>query len=220
MSALDSNFVICNREKLENLYKRANAGDAESQFLLGMHFLDAEFEDSYDESIATGIREQDAVYWLTKAAEQGNVDAQFVVGNIYRDGFGVEKNNSLAIAWYKKAAAHGHGAAMWWIADIFDEAAQRARKNPFKRLWAIFRGDENATAAIEWYNRVITAGNSDKRRNDARCRLGEIYRKGEIVKRDYDLAIKYYRAVDGFGCDVAREKIAEIEKLQNGKKTR
>ena len=110
MSNLDSNFVICDKEKLKSLYKRAAAGDAESQYLLGMHFQDAEFEEAYDESVAADIPERDAAYWLAKAAEQGIVDAQFALGNCYFNGTGVNQNRMIsrdyaeAVKWFRKAA--------------------------------------------------------------------------------------------------------------------
>ena len=94
MANLDSNFVICDKEKLENLHKRAESGDAESQYLLGMHLQDAEFEEAYDESIAADIPDREAAHWLTKAAEQEIVAAQFALGNAYRDGYGVRKKRS------------------------------------------------------------------------------------------------------------------------------
>ena len=184
-----------------------------------MHFQNSEFEEAYDESIAADIPEQDAAYWLTKAAEQGIVAAQFALGSAYRDGYGVRKSVPVAIEWYRKAAAAGHGRAMWWIAAIHYAEAQHARRNPFRRLVSLFKDDKNAAVAIEWYNKVITDGDNDERRNAARCRLGEIYRNGEIVKRDYAKALKYYREVDAFYCKSAQKMIVEIENLQSGKKT-
>lgn len=82
---------------------------------------------------------------------------------------------------------------------------------------SLFKGDKNAAAAIEWYDKVIAEGDNDERRNAARCRLGEIYRKGDIVKRDYVKALKYYREVDAFYCKSAQMMVREIEKLQNRK---
>lgn len=42
-----------------------------------------------------------------KAAEQGLADAQFLLGSLYADGEGVEKDMNQATAWYRKSAEQG-----------------------------------------------------------------------------------------------------------------
>ncbi len=49
----------------------------------------------------------DAVKWYKMAAEQGYVKAQYILGNCYENGEGVEKDSGEAIKWYKKAAEQG-----------------------------------------------------------------------------------------------------------------
>lgn len=48
-----------------------------------------------------------AVYWLTRAAEKGNVEAQLTLGNMYRIGEGVGMNYQIAKKWLSKAASSG-----------------------------------------------------------------------------------------------------------------
>lgn len=50
---------------------------------------------------------QNAILWLTKAANQGNPEAQNALGYIYANGKGVPVDNEKAISWYKQAAAQG-----------------------------------------------------------------------------------------------------------------
>ena len=42
------------------------------------------------------------------AAEQGNADAQYLLGNCYIGGLGVEKDKVEAVKWFSKAAAQGN----------------------------------------------------------------------------------------------------------------
>lgn len=49
-----------------------------------------------------------AVYWFDLAAAQGNADAMQWLGNCHASGFGVPKDESLAIMWIAKAASLGH----------------------------------------------------------------------------------------------------------------
>lgn len=141
---------------------------------------------------------------------------QFKIGCRYRDGDGVRQDNATAIEWYKKAAAQGHTWAMWWIAAIYYKAAQNNRKNPFKRLFASRTGNPNIASAIEWYEKVVTDGNDDQRRDNALCRLAEIYSDGELVKPNREKALEYLRAVpDSSSCsDVVCEMLKEIDEAK------
>jgi TPR repeat protein len=46
--------------------------------------------------------------WHYKAAENGYVEAQFILGFIYINGRGVDKNYDEAYKWTLKAANEGH----------------------------------------------------------------------------------------------------------------
>jgi TPR repeat protein len=48
---------------------------------------------------------------FVKAAEAGNVKAQYNLGKSYRDGVGVEKNVAEAVKWYRRAAEQGYDKA-------------------------------------------------------------------------------------------------------------
>ena len=67
-------------------------------------------------SFYTGSRGQvqdyaKAVEHFKKAAEIGNVSAQYNLGVCYASGNGVQKNVAEAIRWYRKAAENGHATA-------------------------------------------------------------------------------------------------------------
>ena len=48
-----------------------------------------------------------------KAANKGNEEAMFALGNMYKMGKGVEKNMNIAVDWFRKAAEKGHAAAQY-----------------------------------------------------------------------------------------------------------
>ena len=52
-----------------------------------------------------------AVNWYRKAAEQGNADAQYMLGVAYMSGDGVVQDEAEAMKWYRKAAEQGHVGA-------------------------------------------------------------------------------------------------------------
>ena len=53
----------------------------------------------------------EALKWYQKAADQGNSDAQFILGFMYSKGDGVKKDYGEALKWCQKAADQGHDGA-------------------------------------------------------------------------------------------------------------
>ena len=52
------------------------------------------------------------------AAERGQVDAMIMIGIIYQNGYGTEKNLKKAIEWYKHAEELGSSAAKYFLAFL------------------------------------------------------------------------------------------------------
>lgn len=61
-----------------------------------------------------GVEKDDklAAEWMQKAANQGLVEAQVVMGALCDRGIGVDADREKATQWYEKAAAQGHGTSL------------------------------------------------------------------------------------------------------------
>jgi TPR repeat protein len=77
------------------LQPKANAGDPEAQFELGV---------DYRWGLGGKRDEAEAVRWYRKAADQGHAQAQVSLANCYHYGIGAEKDKKKARHWLKKAA--------------------------------------------------------------------------------------------------------------------
>ncbi len=88
----------------EEIKQMAENGDAKAQAkLASMYLLGWQgFEQN----------EELAAQWMKKAADQGVIDAQVVMGALYDRGMGVAANRDTATKWYEKAAAQGHGTSL------------------------------------------------------------------------------------------------------------
>ena len=85
---------------------------------------------------------KEAVKWYQKAADQGQVNAQYTLGWMYANGRGVEQNYVTACAWYNIAAAKGDTEAATWkdntakemtpeqIAKAQELSKEMVKKNP------------------------------------------------------------------------------------------
>ena len=91
-------------QKVQELKKRAEQGDAILQSILGDMYLQGTWpgvEKNYVESFK----------WHTLAAEQSNPHSQFTLGDIHLHGKGVPKDYVMAYMWYNIAASSGYEIA-------------------------------------------------------------------------------------------------------------
>ncbi|KAJ3283930.1 hypothetical protein HDU79_008650 [Rhizoclosmatium sp. JEL0117] len=90
----------------------AKAGCQTSQWQLGMMFYTGE---GIKQEIEKGIRH------ITMAAEgsDGSPEAQFTLGVIYKNGYGVTQNTKLAFDWFLKAANQGFESAQHTVSLMY-----------------------------------------------------------------------------------------------------
>ncbi|WP_229427841.1 tetratricopeptide repeat protein [Methylomonas albis] len=88
----------------EGVKELAAAGDAQAQAKLASAYLLG--RDGIEKD------EQKAAEWMEKAAKQGLLDAQVVMGAMYDRGMGVVSDRDKATEWYEKAAKQGHATSL------------------------------------------------------------------------------------------------------------
>ncbi len=91
--------IAADTDYYKNLAKKAAQGETDSQYELGLEYLNG------------GNIKQDnslAVKWIRLAAEKRYSDACFSLGQIYEYGNAVEKNDTEALKWYLIAAEENH----------------------------------------------------------------------------------------------------------------
>lgn len=91
-------------EDADTIRRLAEQGDAKAQAKLASLYLLGREGMQVDEKLAAE--------WMEKAANQGLIDAQVVMGAMYDRGLGVTGDRDKATHWYEKAAAKGHGTSL------------------------------------------------------------------------------------------------------------
>ena len=130
---------------------------------------------------------------LRRAAEQGDLDAQWEVGQAYLVGEGVAPDIAETVRWYRRAAEGGHRGAQWDLGEYY-----RAR---------------DPAEAVRWYRLAAEQGTTA-----AQFTLGECYRNGEGVAQDTAEAVRWYRlaAAQHDEPDVARDARNALNELEPG----
>jgi hypothetical protein len=101
-------------EQIEEYTRKAEAGDVDAQYNLGIiHY--------HGEGVPRNFEE--ALVWFLKAAEQNDADAQYNLGFMYGRGEGVKKDHDQSVAWFTKAAEQGHTGAQ----EILEKMVRKAR---------------------------------------------------------------------------------------------
>ncbi|MBT8119999.1 MAG: SEL1-like repeat protein [Gammaproteobacteria bacterium] len=93
-------------------------------------------------------------------AENGDADAQYNIGWMYMNGYGLRVNDSLALEWWQKAAAQGHSDASFSIGMLYSLGDGEVAKDSDAAI------DNYLVAAIDGHEDAIVILKSMMLRND------------------------------------------------------
>jgi len=113
-----------------------------------------------------------ALALLRPLADQGNANAQSILGRMYAEGRGVPHDGIIAARWYRRAAEQGQPFAELVLGEIY-----------------FGRQPPDYAEAARWYRRSAEHGVAM-----AQFSLASMYEKGQGVAVDYQEAAKWYAA--------------------------
>jgi TPR repeat protein len=129
---------------------------------------------------------EEAFKWVMKAAAQGCIQAEYIIGQLYAHGEGVEKNIPEAVKWYTKAAEQGHAGAHNNVGSIHHEKGQHEE-------------------AVKWFKKAANQGDANGEAN-----LGFCYENGLGVEKSILEAMKRYAKAAEQGVAEAAKKVREL----------
>ena len=101
---------------------------------------------------------------LAALAEQGDTDAQFILGSMHENGQGVPQDYKQAVKWYTKAAEQGMAEAQYILGAMYEDG--QGVPQDYKQ-------------AVKWYAKAAEQGDADAQSN-----LGGMYANGQGVPQD------------------------------------
>ena len=153
---------------------KAKHGDVEAQIFLGEDYL------SEGDTL-------NAIYWWTRAAEQGYDSGQEKLGDCYYKGVGVAQDYEKAVYWYTKAAEQGYPYAQKKLGDCYYKGEGVA---------------QDYEKAVYWYTKAAEDGSAVDQE-----KLGTCYYEGKDVAQDYEKAVYWYTKAAEQGYVVGQEKL-------------
>jgi CHAT domain-containing protein/TPR repeat protein len=191
-----NNFVVPSCKNLEELFSQLSLIIAYSAavWILTTLAVFANEREAFDDK-EVWVLIDDKAYEKALAvslhfANKGDHLAQWWVGKIYDDGYGVPENNIEAVKWYSMSAAQGESRAQVSLGSTYD------------------MGDgvpEDNMEAVKWYRLAAEQGNSD-----GQNKLGTMYDSGEGVSRDDIEAVKWYSLASEQGDHFAQYNLATM----------
>jgi len=215
--------------EFETVRTAAKAGDAAAQYALGHYYLAGK--------APLAVNPAQALVWLTRAAEQQHVEAQFDVGNLFKDGVSVPRDVVRAKQWLSKAAAQGHIKAKVALQDIIrsEAGAAASAEKTFKSsetlpvYRAAMNGDVNAqyelglmymrgdavlkdfTRGVEWLRRA-----AEQDHVGAQLQLADMYLRGVELQHDVAEAFQWYMRAARRGDAQAQYMVGNLYRSGSG----
>ena len=143
------------------------------------------------QAVAAGVERGDyatAMEGFRVHAEQGNANAQEILGLMYDFGKGVPEDDAEAVKWYRKAAEQGHALAQSSLGVMYDKGEGVLK-------------DE--AEAVRWFRLAAEQGDAD-----AQFNLGVMHAAGKGVLKDEAEAARWYR--------LAAEKVHQSVAIPDG----
>ena len=117
--------------------------------------------------------------------EAGDADAQFNLGLMYDEGWGVAQDSAEAARLYRWAAEQGHASAQYNLGLLYANG------------WGVAQDDAEAA---KWWRLAAEQGDADAQ-ND----LGHMYRNGDGVAQDQVQAHMWFNLAAAQGYEYATE---------------
>ena len=179
-----------NRQKLESnaealalCKSAAENGDPKEQYNLGYRYR-------FGRGVARDYFE--CKKWFRLSAEQGYCEAQFSLGNLYREGsikHRIARNLEEAAKWYKEAAAQGHKGAQHNLGHMYSHGHGVS---------------QDYAEAAKWYQLAAEQGVKE-----SQYRLAYMYEAGYGIEKDLNTAMHWYQSSADNGYIPAINRIAQ-----------
>ncbi len=186
----------------------ANNGDAAAQYALGkMHQL------GYINDFGQKVPQDDAAAasWFRAAAEQGHVEAQFRLGQMFHQGIGLRRDIVEAVGSYSNVVGKGDGLAyleddaeaVRWYTRAAEQGHARAQSE-LGEMYATGSGvEQNDIEAVRWFAKA--AERSD---DVAMSNLALMYYDGRGVPKDHAETARWLRRAGEQGLAQAQYNLA------------
>lgn len=201
-----------NPQGLADLQAKAQSGDPQAQYDLGVALLSGKLGLAKDEV--------EAAKWFRKAADQNHAGAQSYLGAYYSQGRGVTQDVPEAVRWWRKAAEQNYASAQTDLGVCYYNGLGVAKDEVEGMKWFRRAAEQNypvaqsylgscylqgrgvapdAVEAVRWFRKAIELNDASAQNN-----LGLCYADGAGVPQDMAEAVSWFRKAAAQDYDAAQ----------------
>ena len=180
--ATENKTIVLDKMKMNDLHRRAEAGELEAQYVLGVAYRQG--------GSLLPQNEAQSVQWFRRAADQNFQRAQIALADAYMFGRGVPQDYTEAARWLQRAAEQGHAQAQTNLGTMFSQGLGVAK---------------NDIEAARWRLKAAEQGIADAQYN-----LGVMYYNGDGVAEDDEEAVRWFRKAAEQGHSHAIRELREM----------
>jgi|SRR5574344_78704 TPR repeat protein len=177
---------------IEYLKRAAYKNNMLACFELGRMYING------DATVALDVTQKQAIDWISQAASQNMIEAQYILAFLYENGIGVKQDYTRAMSLYKLAAEHDHIKS----------------KTKLGELYIVHGSEKQKKDGVEILKQTIDQNNSA----EAKTFLGYAYNKGLGVNQDFDQAYYWYKAAADVDVATAQFNLAVMIANGHGEK--
>ncbi|GEM_PF-1767977 len=186
---------------VEPIQKRAEEGDENSQYRLGLLY-----EKGY---LGLARDTDDAAKWYRKAAEQGHRIAKLRLTRLEA------KLDSTRDRVNRETEKPLEKSDFWEVLQRYEEAAEKGDVSAQYQLGRLYENasdeDQDYKQAAKWYRRAAGKGHAE-----SQFSLGWMYEQGKGVEKDYREAFKWYSAAAEKGYSAAHTGLGLMYEVGKG----
>lgn len=166
---------------------------------------------------------EEAAEHLFEAAACGHARAQYYLGEMANNGWGVPENEIVAAEWYGQAAAQGDTDAMYALGLLYDTGSELSRDSREAARWYRLAADRNhagAWHALGGMYRIGTIGEDADEQKALECwrkagELGHMVAQNDLGDHFRDAgntaeSVRWFRMAAAQGSDYARRALWEM----------
>ncbi|MDD2716250.1 MAG: kelch repeat-containing protein [Candidatus Wallbacteria bacterium] len=181
-SEQDTEFVFSMPTTCEVLLHEAEKGSVEAMTDLGVVY--------YQQGENNRKYYKDSFYWLKKAADKNQADAQYYLGELYYSGSGTSQNTKEAFVWFQRSAEQGNVRAQCKMGLFCENGYVQPR---------------DIKKAVGWYEKAVTQNDPE-----ALYLLATVYTYSNEVMYDSKKAIELCTRAAEKGFPKAQSVLANL----------
>lgn len=185
LSIMSLGIIVCNAQSYKEAKEAFDSEDYKTALTIAEQVTDCNdskilLGDLYIDGL--GMAHADfskALGYYTDAANNNSAEAQFIIGNLYYSGRGVQQSFTTAIEWYSKAALNGHIESQTKLGEMYYRGKGIPRDYVKAAEWFTMAAENNDAKAMFFLGGMYNSNDKGVKINT--LKMAELWKKSAAL---------------------------------------